>query len=304
MLFGSCCSGACRPTANHTGDYHGHNVRPHHWVVGSFRRKAWQDSRSRRSYLWSTHHVRKALILIRLINMYLHSDFAFYLLSTPNNPWERHAQAVFIFAPFFEGLFGGWSTLQAATSAYISDCTSDGSRAHIFSRMTGVFFLGLAVGPTIGAFLMHHPLFSEAIPGKSSMTPVFEVAVLFSFINLVLLFVYPESLNSKRTIEKTVDSDKHSESFFISLVSPLAIFLPKVKVLPSGRQRKDWSFTLLACGMFLALFSMVKSLSPASAPHLLTSNRVSTKSNIYTLNTSTVGALSESVTSQLTVLFC
>lgn len=123
--------------------------------------------------------------------------------------------------------------------------------------MTGVLWLGLTIGPTIGAFLMHHPLFSKAIPGHLSMTSVFEVSVFLSFVNLVLLFVYPESLHAKRVAEEVEDSEQPHQGFFTSLFSPLAIFLPKVKTLPNGRQRKDWDFTLLGLGIFISLFSMV-----------------------------------------------
>lgn len=121
--------------------------------------------------------------------------------------------------------------------------------------MTGVLFLGLAIGPTIGAFLMHHPIFSTTTPGEPSMTSVFEVAVFCSFVNLLLLFVYPESLNAKGVPEIVEESGKHAEGFFASLFSPLGIFLPKDKVLASGRKRRDWSFPLLALALFSALFS-------------------------------------------------
>lgn len=187
------------------------------------------------------------------------TDLVFCLVSTPHSPWARHAQILFVIAPFFEGLLGGWSTLQAAISAYISDCTADGSRAQVFSRMSGVSFLGLAFGPAIGAFLMRHPLFSlVATHPNSPMTSVFQVAVFCSFVNLLLLFVYPESLNTKQ-VEKGAtisDNNKPSEGFFKRLSSPLAIFLPKVKTVSNGRKHRDWNLPLLASGSFAALFTM------------------------------------------------
>lgn len=48
--------------------------------------------------------------------------------------------------------------MAGANSAYIADCTSPGSRATIFARFTGVLFIGLALGPIIGAWLIRNPI--------------------------------------------------------------------------------------------------------------------------------------------------
>jgi MFS family permease len=61
-------------------------------------------------------------------------------------------------APFIEGLLGGWSSMQANVSAYVADCTSDGSRAHIFSRFIGIMFLGISFGPALGGLFISHPI--------------------------------------------------------------------------------------------------------------------------------------------------
>ncbi len=177
-----------------------------------------------------------------------------------------------------EGLLGGWGTLQAATSAYISDCTSDGSRAHIFSRFTGVFYLGFAVGPAIGAFLIRHPfipIFSPAIGvhnGAPTVTSVFYVAATASFINLLLaLFLFPESLEKKKakaamvqsstSVAAQSDSDAPlaviGQSVVAHFLSPLTLFLPKTIETPDGHKRTDWSMTLLAIVLFGHLLSLV-----------------------------------------------
>lgn len=72
-------------------------------------------------------------------------DVTFILAATPSSPLASYGRVLLLIAPVFEGLLGGWSTLQAGTSAYISDCTSSGSRASVFSRFTGVSFLGFSV---------------------------------------------------------------------------------------------------------------------------------------------------------------
>lgn len=56
------------------------------------------------------------------------NDLTFILVSTLRTPFATHHHKL-ILTPAFEGLLGGWSILQAAASAYVSNCTSPGSRA-------------------------------------------------------------------------------------------------------------------------------------------------------------------------------
>jgi MFS family permease len=88
----------------------------------------------------------------------LQSDLTFILVSTPHSPLAAHSHKLLILAPIIEGSLGGWSTLAGANTAYIADCTSPGSRATIFARFTGVLFIGLALGPIIGAWLIRNPI--------------------------------------------------------------------------------------------------------------------------------------------------
>ncbi len=197
-------------------------------------------------------------------------------MSTPHSVFAAHGHKLLIISPIIEGLCGGWATLQAATSAYISDCTSDGSRAHIFSRFTGMFFLGFAVGPTIGAFLIKHPfipIFSPAIGvhnGAPTVTSVFYVGATASLINLMLaIFLFPESVHKKRAkmaaAQPLVPSTSSSAAEAVSapqgivsrFISPLALFLPKTIHGPNGSKHTDWSMTLLAMVLFGYLLSTV-----------------------------------------------
>ncbi|KAH9848455.1 major facilitator superfamily domain-containing protein [Lenzites betulinus] len=220
-------------------------------------------------------HGRTRVLAIATMGL-LMTDLVFILVSTPHSIFAAHGHKFLIISPIIEGLLGGWSTLQAATSAYISDCTSDGSRAHIFSRFTGVFYLGFAVGPTIGAFLIRHPfipIFSPAIGvhnGAPTVTSVFYVAATASFVNLLLaLFLFPESLEKKKakvaavqststTLQTISDAPASATqgSFLANILSPLAMFLPKSVDAPDGRKRTDWSMTLLAMVLFGHLLSL------------------------------------------------
>ncbi|KAH9034417.1 major facilitator superfamily domain-containing protein [Lactarius hengduanensis] len=192
----------------------------------------------------------------------LFTDLAFVLVSTPS-PFSRHSHKFLFLAPVIEGLLGGQSTLHAAIAAYISDCTSDGSRAHIFSRFAGVSYVGFALGPTIGAFLIRHPLvlaqsFGQRRSKVQSVTAVFWVAVLCGAINAFLtLLVIPESLDKAklRAVQKgdtPSTSAQKKPGLKKRLLGPFAIFAPRKRVV-NGRMQKDWSMSWLAIAMF-ALF--------------------------------------------------
>lgn len=208
------------------------------------------------------------------------TDLAFILISLPQSPFAAHGHKLLIVVPIIEGLLGGWSTLQGATSAYVSDCTSDGSRSHIFSRFMGVYYTGFALGPMLGAWLITHPLPLPAVllPETSSVhtvTPVFYVALMCSSVNLFLsLFVFPESLSKeKRKARKILDAEAAAQviqssskykggvlALIRSLFIPLLVFAPKRRA--SGR---DWNMLLLGLALFGYLLSAVSYLTDLGA---------------------------------------
>src|ERR1700734_1808830 len=100
----------------------------------------------------------------------------FTLVSTPASPFFKHGHMLLIVVSVIEGLLGGYSTLQSGTSAYLSDCTSSDSRAHIFSQFSGVVYVGFSIGPVIGGWLIRHPIpwwiGGSSIPGRQSVTSV------------------------------------------------------------------------------------------------------------------------------------
>lgn len=131
------------------------------------------------------------------------SDLTFVLVSTPSLPLFPYGHKFLIIAPLIEGLLGGLATLQSAMYSYLSDCTSAGSRSQIFSRFTGIFYIGFFVGPSFAGYLVEHPLklFGHNLPIGSAgidLSP-FWVAILCSFANFAMaLFVFPESLKKEK----------------------------------------------------------------------------------------------------------
>lgn len=237
------------------------------------------------------------------------SDLSFILVSTPSSPFSAHGHRLLIIAPIIEGILGGWSTLQSATHAYLSDCTSSGSRAHIFSRFAGVFYIGSSVGPSVGGYLIKHPLFaSTKTSNGSSVTSVFWVAIICSFINfLLVLFVFPESLYKAKRLRAIAEKQgkgkarapdngitetspmidqahQNSEGVIRTFLKPLSMFLPVV-VYDGGKRRSDWSLTFLGGALLLSMIATVGDHVLEVISHLIfifLICRESTKSNIYT----------------------
>ncbi|KAF7354836.1 MFS general substrate transporter [Mycena sanguinolenta] len=193
---------------------------------------------------------RTKILAIATFGWFL-SDSFFILASAPESPFASHRVTMVLLAPIFEGILGGWSTIQSGATAYISDCTESGSRASIFSFFTGMFFLGFSLGPLIGGWVISHPfaLFSGA-GGMGQVTSVFWVAAICSFVNFALvLFVIPESAMQHCAIH----ANSGSSGIFSA---PLAVFLPvSIPVAGSSQRRRDWSLTLVTFTLFSYMFS-------------------------------------------------
>ncbi|GLB40407.1 putative MFS general substrate transporter [Lyophyllum shimeji] len=227
-------------------------------------------------------HGRTKVLAITTLGLFL-TDLTFILVSTPSSPFSSHGHKLLILAPVFEGLLGGWSTLQSATSAYLSDCTSSGSRAYIFSRFAGVFYIGLSAGPSIGGYLIKNPIWKT--DNALTVTSVFWTATFCSFINFVLvLLVFPESLDKVKRArasaehqvrangkgkaraydEQTAGQGSGSnaeargeprEGVIRRFLKPLTLFMP-VMVFDGGvKKRRDWSLTFLGAALFGATLS-------------------------------------------------
>jgi len=211
---------------------------------------------------------------------------------------STHGHKLLLLSPFIEGLLGGWSTLQSATSAYLSDCTSSGSRASIFSRFSGVFYIGLTVGPGLGGYLIRNPIWGPSIPDSvPTVTSVFWVAILCSFINFILvLLLFPESLDKVKMVQaasrvhvdtKTkgkVRSDDllrvgegsqgnsaheviEETGILQKFLKPLRLFLPTVVADGGLRKRKDWSLSILGMALFGYMLAQVSAISSFDPLH-------------------------------------
>ncbi|BGP35454.1 hypothetical protein JCM10296v2_007292 [Rhodotorula toruloides] len=96
-----------------------------------------------------------------------------------------------LLGPFLDGLVGGWSTAQATTSAYLSDVTSAGSRARVFSAIGGLMFGGFAFGPILGSLLITHT-------DGNVLAPFYAALAVHVVYLAVMAGVLPESLGEER----------------------------------------------------------------------------------------------------------
>ncbi len=88
----------------------------------------------------------------------------------------------------FEGTVGGYPTLIAAHQAYVADSTPAGTRAQVFALFMALLFGGMALGPTLGSWLVQQ---------SQSLMSVFYVATAAHVLYfLVVLFFLPESTSA------------------------------------------------------------------------------------------------------------
>ncbi|GAA5903451.1 hypothetical protein JCM8208_001923 [Rhodotorula glutinis] len=153
--------------------------------------------------------------------------------------------------PFLDGVVGGWATAQAAVSAYISDSTSPGSRARVFSLLGGCLMGGFACGPLFGSALI-------TWTGGWVLAPFYVALGLHCAFVAGLALVLPESLSHDRQLaarerhrldkvaqheaDKQADADAHGHgstfarrtvrSLRRAAVKPFAFLKPMALLLP------------------------------------------------------------------------
>ena len=119
-------------------------------------------------------------------------------------------------------------------------------RSRIFSRVHGLLFAGLALGPTIGGLTEH-------LSGKPYV--VFYIALgSHAIIAFLFWFITPESLlpaqmDAARRA-KRASNNGHFSSWLSGFFAPLTVFAPvtqqKDGVTPQKSLKRDWSLTWLA----------------------------------------------------------
>ena len=143
------------------------------------------------------------------------------------------------------------------------------TRSRILSLNIGLLFIGMAVGPTLGSFL---------IRATGQALSVFYAAVICSLLYSFLVWVVlPESITEQQMIRARTKyddllqgSNEREQSsrwgllnkirWASSFLSPLTIFLPaspKSSNSIVSRHRRDWSLTLLGLAYGCTISIMV-----------------------------------------------
>ena len=172
----------------------------------------------------------------------------------------------------------------------------------IFSRFTGVFYVGLSLGPSVGAWVLRSGLLEKmglVLDGRN-ITGVFCVSITMALVNfLCAALLFPESVGSGKTSmgelegreEEEGDEDEvqeASQGLLARFIKPLALFLPVVTFDASGRKKRDWSLTWLAGALFAYMLGTVSTFG-YSINTKLTTCRVLPRSSTYTQSIHTTG---------------
>ena len=132
---------------------------------------------------------RKWIVTLNMVSFCLGIAVMLVVLGNPDTiPYQW-----LLLYPLCEGIFGGMGGGQSVMSAYIGDCTPPGSRAALFSLMTGLLFGGLAAGPAIASILIQRT--------GVTLAPFYAAFGLYAIQCVALTIFMPESLPASRKAE-------------------------------------------------------------------------------------------------------
>ncbi|KAI0664635.1 major facilitator superfamily domain-containing protein [Cubamyces menziesii] len=199
----------------------------------------------------------------------------------------------YVVGPAVEGLVGGISVASVVMHAYISDCSDPGTRSRAFSRLMGLLFFGMSVGPLLGGFIMR---------ATRRLFPVFyATTTIDALVSLAVWFVIPESLPAsamqarraqspgQQDGEGAAESAEGAEGVegvgrtlrrwgaAFDVVSPLSVLLPKKLDVQGKGRAVDWNLTILGAAYgfgTLVLASVYQQLQYASLTYGWTSETI------------------------------
>ncbi|KAK7050931.1 hypothetical protein VNI00_005043 [Paramarasmius palmivorus] len=210
---------------------------------------------------WGDIHGRKPLLLFTLSGG-LAMEFVFILVTREGSVFYNYAEPFTVLGSVFDGVVGGLSTFNGVIHAYTSDCTQHGSRAKIFSTLSGMMFVGLACGSWLGGMVL------KLRPDLSPYALFFGSVALLALIEVYILVMVPESnpkVISKSAEEPSVETSPRSirnvATFFksglkhliVGLVTPISMFIPR---RVGNSTRRDWNLTFVGGALFLYLVSI------------------------------------------------
>ncbi|KAK9475865.1 major facilitator superfamily domain-containing protein [Lipomyces japonicus] len=135
----------------------------------------------------------------------------------------------FLVGAVFEGLCGGVTVMMTAAHSYATDCTSPEQRASVFGLFHACLFIGMALGPAFGGYLV-------SVTG--TVVSVFYVAAISQVVFMFyVFFIIPESLSRQQRLNSQ-EIDQSSCEFevvrprsFRNLAKAFNFFLHPLRVL-------------------------------------------------------------------------
>ncbi|KAI0333493.1 MFS general substrate transporter [Cubamyces sp. BRFM 1775] len=193
----------------------------------------------------------------------------------------------YVVGPAVEGLVGGISVASVVMHAYISDCSDPGTRSRAFSRLMGLLFFGMSVGPLLGGFIMR---------ATRRLFPVFyATTTIDALVSLAVWFVIPESLPLSVLHTRHAQPQAQAQDAAavtgaegvgrtlrrwgaaFDVVSPLSVLLPKKLDVQGKGRAVDWNLTILGAAYgfgTLVLASVYQQLQYASLTYGWTSETI------------------------------
>ncbi|BFZ53549.1 hypothetical protein PYCC9005_000574 [Savitreella phatthalungensis] len=149
---------------------------------------------------WSDRSGRRWPLLVALCGSFL-NDLVFILVGR----YHQRLTVYFLFVgAICDGLSGSFTSSMAASYAYATDIIEPSQRAIAFGYFSCCFFGGVAIGPTLGAYVTRW---------QGSVMPIFwAAAFVHSLFILYIICLLPESLSTRRQRENVLKHEQEADA--------------------------------------------------------------------------------------------
>ncbi|CCX35401.1 Putative uncharacterized protein [Taphrina deformans PYCC 5710] len=182
--------------------------------------------------IWSDRHGRRYPLLITMVGSFI-NDLCYVLVAK----YYEHLSIYFLLiGAICDGLTGSFMASMAASYAYATDVVPPQRRAVAFGYFQCCFYGGIAIGPTLGGYLVKRT--------HDVLTIFYLAMVVHASFAMYTFFILPESLSEKRmelarVKQETAEAEQLTRSTdsvvvgssrrylrLLNIVEPLTVFFP------------------------------------------------------------------------------